>query len=77
MKQRFKPYNKRKPFKRKNGGARFMLRSTEAKFSSSKSSKTKLSNALANFINSMFGVGKQNNIRSDIKRENKEITKES
>lgn len=76
MKQRLKPYNKRKPFKRKNGGARFMLGSAGAKFNHSKSSELQVSNTLASFIDLMFG-GKQKRIRSNIKRENKETTKEN
>lgn len=76
MKQRLKPYNKRKPFKRKNGGARFMLGSAGAKFKHSKSSELQVSNTLASFIDLMFG-GKQKRIRSNIKRENKETTKEN
>jgi hypothetical protein len=76
MKQRLKPYNKRKPFKRKNGGARFMLGSAGAKFNHSKSSEARVSSALASFIDSIFGE-RQKRIRSSIKRENKEITKES
>ena len=76
MKQKLKPYNKRKPFKRKNGGARFMLGSAGAKFNHSESSELQVSNTLASFIDLMFG-GKQKRIRSNIKRENKEITKEN
>lgn len=78
MKQRLKPYNKRKPFKMKKGGAKYMLHSKEARFGGFKSPETKASNTIANFIDLLFRPREISpNIRSNIKQENKEITKES
>ncbi len=58
MRKGFKTYNKRKPFKRKKGGARFMLGSTgskEAKFEFPMHLRSGASEALTNLISLILG----------------------
>ena len=74
MKQRLKSYSKRKPFKMKQGGAKFMLRSVGVQSKRSIPPELNIKNLLTNFFDSMFN---HKRIRSSIKQKNKEITKES
>ena len=56
MKQRFKPYNKRKPFKMKSGGGRFMLGGGSSKFEFPLSLRSKVpEGGLTNLINLILG----------------------
>ena len=64
MRKGFKPYNKRKPFKRKNGGAKFMLggETKNSKFSFPESQNSKASEAIANLISMILSQKKKQSI---------------
>lgn len=71
MRKGFKPYNKRKPFKRKvNGGQRFMLnggRHKSVSFNTSSLDKNALA-GMSNLINLILG---QKRMQSNIKAGNR------
>ena len=67
MRRGFKPYNKRKPFKRKKGGARFMLGlsgSAGTKFEFPMHLRSGASETLTNLISLILGQKrKQSNVK--------------
>ena len=70
MRRGFKPYNKRKPFKRKKGGARFMLNGGRYKavsFSAASLDKNVFA-GMSNLINSILG---QKRVQSSIRTGNR------
>ena len=64
MRRGYKPYNKRKPFKRKKGGPRFMLGSTGTKFEFPMHLRSGASETLINLIRSILG---QKRVQTDKK----------
>ena len=71
MRKGFKPYNKRKPFKRKNGGAKFMLggETKNSKFSFPESLNSgEASKAIARLIGLILGQGRK---QSEVRIKNK------
>lgn len=69
MRREFKPYSKRRPFKRKQGGSKFMLGSGKSKFEFPSNLRSKkLSESMAGLIGLILGHRK---VRSNVRTSNK------